>query len=575
MRFISLLLLSCWCGLYAGLLEVVTIVLRKQWFDPDHLYRMPRQFVWLIPLSNLVVFLALGVLGAVLAVVWPHGGRRLFARVLGAVFLLPALFVAFPRIYALAWLVVGMGIATRVVPILERRGAGFRRLVVFSLPAAIGIVVILAAVPALVDRRARDRENARPLPPTGSPNVLLVVLDTVAAGHLSLYGYNRQTCPSLVELAGQAIRFDSARATSSWTLPSHASMFTGRWIHELSASWFTPLDRAYPTVAEVLSERGYATAGFVANTAYCATDSGLARGFSRYGDFIFPELTALKTATLVERSLGLLRALVYDAGDWLESAGMLAGAQRVLRALDDDRKNAAEVSRELVDWLKTRDQPERPFFAFLNYFDAHCAYELPPGRLHRFGARPRDEYERLLIRRWGLLDKTIVSPRGVDFAERAYDDCVADLDEQFGRLLDALDRRGVLERTWLIVVADHGESFGEHAGCFCHGASLYDTELHVPLIIRPPGGSASEQIVRESVSLRDLAATIVDVAGQRAGSPFPGGSLAQLLEAVRGRQTGGAGERFTGARGSGSLRSEEARLLGPARTAPTAWGRKG
>ena len=107
---------------------------------------------------------------------------------------------------------------------------------------------------------------SRPLPPPGSPNVLLIVMDTVAAGHLSLHGYDRATSTTLVELAERGIRFDSARAASSWTLPSHASMFTGRWLHELSVGWLTPLDRTHPTLAEFLGDRGYATAGFVANT---------------------------------------------------------------------------------------------------------------------------------------------------------------------------------------------------------------------------------------------------------------------------------------------------------------------
>ena len=78
--FISLLLLSAWCGLVAGLLEVGTIVLRKQVFDPDHLYRMSRHFVWLIPLSNLCVFLALGLFGCGVILVWPRRGRWLFTR---------------------------------------------------------------------------------------------------------------------------------------------------------------------------------------------------------------------------------------------------------------------------------------------------------------------------------------------------------------------------------------------------------------------------------------------------------------------------------------------------------------
>ncbi len=377
------------------------------------------------------------------------------------------------------------------------------------------------------DRLKQQREDARPLPAAGPPNVLLIVLDTVAARHLSLHGYDRPTSPSLEELAGRAIRFDAARATSSWTLPSHAGIFTGRWMHELAVGWLTPLDGAASTVAEYLGDRGYATAGFVANTGYCAVDSGLARGFTRYEDYSFPELTAFKTAVLVNRAMQSMRAVIYFTEDWLESAGLLRPANRIMRSLDEaDRKAAATVNRELLDWLATRAQPERPFFAFLNYNDAHYPYELPPGRMHRFGAEPSDNYQRYLIQQWGELDKKTVSPVGVSFAADCYDDCIADLDEQIGRLIDLLKWKKILTKTWVIITSDHGEAFGEH-GLFGHGVSLYDTELHVPLLIIPPGDHTAGQVVKESVSLCDLAATILDVAGQQADSPFPGSSLSR------------------------------------------------
>ncbi len=319
--------------------------------------------------------------------------------------------VAFPRIYGLAWLVALLGLAARLVPLIERRTRGFRRFVLVSFPAAVAIVATLGAALWVGDRIKQSRENARPLPPPGSPNVLLIVLDTVAAGHLSLHGYHRATSTTLAELAERGIRFDSARAASSWTLPSHATMFTGRWLHELSVGWLTPLDRTHPTLAEFLGDRGYATAGFVANTFYCATDSGLARGFTHYQDFIFPELTALKTAVLVSRALEGFQTIVYFTEDWLESAGLLPYVQRLWRSLDTDRKGAAVVNRELLDWLANRTQPERPFFAFLNYFDAHYPYQLPPGRLHRFGVEPTDKYQRILIQHWWELDKTTSHPR--------------------------------------------------------------------------------------------------------------------------------------------------------------------
>jgi arylsulfatase A-like enzyme len=526
--FNSILLLSAWCGLVAGLLEVGMIGLRKQFYEQNQLYKISRHFVWLTPLSNLVVFLALGLLGYGIIRFWPNLGRRVFDRILGTVTILPLLVVSFPRIYSLALLLVAAGISSRVVPILERSARRSRRFVQATFVVLIAITAILGTSLWASDWIKERRERARPLPPPGSPNVLLVVLDSVTAGHLSLHGYSRATSPTLVELAERGIRFDAARSPSSWTLPSHASMFTGRWMHELSVGWFTPLDQTYPTLAEFLGERGFATAGFVANTYYCAANSGLGRGFTRYQDFIFPELTALKTAMLVDRAREGLRAIVYFTRDRLDRFGLLPWVERLVQSLDDDRKDAEAVNRELLDWLSTRAQPARPFFAFLNYYDAHYAYELPRGRIHRFGIEPTDDFQRTLIQQWGTLDKTTVSPAGVAFAADAYDDCIADLDERLGKLIDELDRLRILEQTWLIITSDHGESFGEHAGVFGHGVSLYDTELRVPLLIVPPRGAATTQAVKTAVSLRDLAATVSDVAGQNAGSPFPGETLARF-----------------------------------------------
>ena len=527
-KFVSLLLLSAWCGLVAGLLEVGTIVLRKQVLDPDRLYKMSRHFVWMIPVSNVCVFVMLGAIGCGIVLIWASRGRWLVERFLWALVLLPSILVAFPRIYGLAWLLVVLGAAARLVPLIERHGRALERFVLYSFPAAVAIVAILGGSLWAGDRCRQELESGRPLPPPGSPNVLLVVMDTVAAGHLSLHGYNRATSTTLTELAGRGIRFDSARAASSWTLPSHATVFTGRWLHELSVGWLTPLDRKYPTLAEFLGERGYATAGFVANTFYCGSSSGLARGFTHYQDFFFPELTGLKKAVLVGRALDGLQTIVYFTQDWLESAGLLSYVERFWQAMDTDRKGATEVNRELLDWLTNRTQPERPFFAFLNYFDAHYPYQLQPGRLHRFGVEPSNDYQRILIQHWWDLDKTTLSSDGIAFAADAYDDCIADLDEQLGKLVDELDQRGILEKTWLIITSDHGESFGEHPGVFIHGGSLYDTELHVPLLIIPPGSNASKQTVNEPVSLRDMAATIVEMTGRGSSSPFPGDSLTRF-----------------------------------------------
>ncbi len=525
---LSLLLLSVWCGLIAGLLEVSTIVLRKRVFDPDQLYKTSRHFIWMIPLIDLGLFAVLGFVGCCIILIWPRRGQWIFTRGLATITVLPSFLVAFPRIYSLAWLLVVLGLAAQLVPLFETSRRLLRRLAIVTFPFLMAIVACLWASLWIGDRIKQSRENARALPPPKSPNVLLIVLDTVAAGHLSLHGYDRATSPTLLELAERGIRFDTARAASSWTLPSHATMLTGRWMHELSVGWYTPLDRAQSTLAEFLGDHGYATAGFVANTWYCGADSGLSRGFTHYRDFNSPGLTVPKTAALVSRALEAFETVVYYTEDWLESTGLLSYVQRVWRLLAFDRKAAAAVNRELLGWLSQRVQPERPFFAFLNYYDAHTPYQLPPGGIHRFGIEPADNAERVLIQYWAELDKTTISAKGVNFAADAYDDCIGDLDEQIGILIDELIQRGALEQTWLIITSDHGESFGEHAGIYCHGMSLYETEVRVPLIIVPPGGSTTRQTVKEAVSLRDLAATIIDVVGLSARSSFPGKSLARF-----------------------------------------------
>jgi hypothetical protein len=286
------LFLALWCGLVAGPLEVAAIVVRKRLVDLNQFYWMSRHFVWLIPLTNLLIFLACGLVLAVLALGWPRRGPWLAARLLGALTLLPLLWATFPRIYGLAGFLLALGIAARLVPTLERHAPAFRRGLRWSFPVLAVMTPLLAGALWAGDRLKQGREAARPLPPPGSPNVLLIVLDTVAAGHLSLHGYDRSTSPTLQALARRGIRFDRVQAPSSWTLPSHASFFTGRWPHELSTGWLTPLDASHPTLAEYLGSRGYATAGFVANLFYCGSDTGLGRGFTVYRDFIVPGLSA-------------------------------------------------------------------------------------------------------------------------------------------------------------------------------------------------------------------------------------------------------------------------------------------
>ncbi|WP_165224080.1 sulfatase [Aquisphaera insulae] len=521
-----LLVLSLWCGLVSGPLELGAIFVRKHLFDINQFYWMSRHFVWLIPATNLLIFVALGVAAWGLARTGRRG-RWLATRLVCVLAVLGPLWALLTRIHALAGLLLAMGIAARVVPALERRGDSFRLLVTISLPFLVPVAPLAYATVRLGDHLRLRGEAARPLPAAGSPNVLLIVLDTVAAEHLSLHGYERPTSPTLEGLARRGVRFDRARAPSSWTLPSHASMFTGRWPHELSVGWLTPLDGGQPTLAEHLGSRGYATAGFVANTFYCGSDSGLARGFTTYRDYIFPQLSGFKLAALVDRPVEGLRAL----HQFLRDRTPFAPFASLIQAFDAGfRKPASAVNREFRGWLASRPRKDRPFFAFLNYYDVHYPYQLADGGIHRFAARPRTDRELDLIERWKAVDKSTLSEQERTFARDSYDDCISNLDEQVGRLLDDLERSGLLESTWLVITSDHGESFGEQAGIYLHGTSLYQAQVHVPLLVVPPLGSTApaRRVIDRNVSLRDIPATILDVLNLRAGSHLPGESLAGL-----------------------------------------------
>ncbi len=204
----SLFFLSAWCGLVAGLLEVAAIVVRKRFIGSNHLYGMSRHFVWLIPLTNLAIVAMLGVVGSVVFMTWGRRRRAIYLRLLCSITLLPPFLAAGSQIYSLAWIVMTLGLAARLVPLLERHARLFRVCVYVSFPIAFGILVFLGANIWTTDRDKIARENARPSPPPGSPNVLLIVMDTVAAGHLSLHGYDRATTKTLAELARNGIWFE-------------------------------------------------------------------------------------------------------------------------------------------------------------------------------------------------------------------------------------------------------------------------------------------------------------------------------------------------------------------------------
>ena len=537
LSFWEVVAVSAWFGLLAGLLEVGTKVVCAVIGRFGGLYQMSRHFFWLIPVTNLVIFLFLGVVLAFVVRVWPHFGSWLSIRCLGALALLPALLVAAPEVYTIAWFILAFGILVQLTPFVERNSANFRQLIACSIPVLAVIVLGLAGWIIGRDWLKQVRELSRMQPPAGSPNVLFIVLDTVRADRLSVYGYHRKTSPTLERVAAEGVRFDAARSTSPWTLPSHGSMFTGHLPHELRAGWLTPLGVHFPTLAGYLSSQGYATAGFVANTLYCGYDTGLGEGFTHYEDYSLRQMDAFLMARLTERAL----LGFFQLSAWISThyrAVALGPIQKFVETYvyDGKRKDASMINQAFFTWLSQRNQPTRPFFAFLNYMDAHNPY-LPP-RLTNFcfGLKPLSAADYTILENWEVFDKPRLDGHFTTMASDCYDDCIRYLDGQLQVLFSNLVAQSLLDQTLVIVVADHGESFGEH-DLYVHGDSLYRSETHVPLLLMMPWFKPARNVISENVSLLDLPATVVDLLNLEQDAPFANHSLAQTWSAGLGKKS--------------------------------------
>jgi len=496
--------LAAWFGLLTGFGEVICLGVRK------FLLHQPIYFglhiVWMSPLANFCLFTLLGLLLGSLRI----NSLRVKASVM-AFFGLLGCALVFEEVKVYAGVSLAAGVAWRAGYLaarsqwfdeFARRGARWMTL------ASLALCAGAFGWQSWLGMRASMSSTGRSTGPgADSSNVLLIVMDTVRAQNLSLYGYARRTSPRLEQFAETGARFDRAIATAPWTLPSHASMFTGRFPREISADFRAPLDNAYPTLAETLGAHGYLTAGFVANTYYCNAENGLSRGFTHYEDYqVSPSEFAL--------SASLSRAILnHDAVRRLINYHDVIG-----------RKTAHEINRAFLSWLERQD--ERPFFAFLNYLDAHepC---LPPAPFdEKFGAKldhGRFRSVNILRTSWRR-NREKSTPQQNQADIDCYDGAIAYLDEQIGRLLNELERRGHLKNTLVIITSDHGEAFGEN-GHYGHINSAYLTQLRVPLLISMPGVIPPGSVITEAVTLRDLPATVMDVIGR--ASVFPGNSLAR------------------------------------------------
>lgn len=486
---VACLRMGLWFGLAIGLFEVAHVAIRA--FGFGMFVWKPVEVVWMVPLSYAVLLVPLSLVMAALASRWPS------AVTVPVVVFLFTLFGALSQcliypVQRVAVAILGVGVAVQVA-----RAAAPRSAAVLSMTRRTWLpllaIVLAAAVAVPVSRGWSESRALAALPAArdGAPNVVLIVLDTVRADHMSLHGYERPTTPNIDALAERGVVFDRAFTTSSWTLESHVSLFTGLYPQETAAGWLTPLDGSSPVLAEVLSQSGYATGGFVGNLGYCQRETGLARGFAHYEDYHVEPAVVGYSSAVGQRVM--FRTVGHDVNELI-------------------RNDAETVTSGFLDW--SEEIEGRPFFAFLNYYDAHAYYMAPDGFAGRFG--PESPY----VRRWYSWRNKPAARQG--FID-AYDECVLYIDDQIGRLSRELEARGQLDNTLLIVTSDHGELLWEH-GLTEHGQCLYAPLLHAPLVICDPGQPTASR-VSDLATLRDLPATILDLVGVAPATPFPGHSL--------------------------------------------------
>ena len=353
---------------------------------------------------------------------------------------------------------------------------------------AIFLVTMLAAMFVNV-RPPRDLAPGQP-PRAALTNIVLIVMDTVRADHLSMYGYGRNTAPHLTQFAKSATLYARAYATSNMTLPSHASLFTGLYASEHTAhydeGWSIgrPLPARALTAAELLAARGYATACIAAN-AYLGEGFGLDQGF-HYLDVRPPWIPYGIASEFYLRS---------------RVAALASHVVELPRRTRHVARGGDEISDSAIAYLDRVTRKRRPFFLVLNYLDAHHPY-VPPAPYDTMfpghdATQPPDLEERLITGFTQGRPKITLRERAHLISQ--YDGSIAYEDREIARVFAALRERGVYDRTLIIVLSDHGESFGEH-GVITHGLTNYDHETRVPLLVKEPGQTAGK-IVAAPVSL--------------------------------------------------------------------------
>jgi len=373
--------------------------------------------------------------------------------------------------------------------------------------------VVLCAVPLMMGLTARKVASGV----TGErPNLLVVTSDTTRADHIHAYGHKRISTPNIDRLAQEGVLFENAFSQIAVTGPSHTTIFTGQgtWSHGTLLNGIpTPAEERM--VSEALSESGYRTGAFV--SAYVLeARMGFDRGFATYDDDFswLKGSSALMTGRLWA---GIQRRIAPDA---------------VLERRGGDTVDAA------LSWLDAAPEGQ-PWFLWVHLFDPHGPYEPPApyDTMYYSGDQtdPKHDSMKRVKNTASYLEESLEGVTDLSYVIAQYDGEISYMDEQVGRLLNALDTRGEAGETLVVFSGDHGESLGENDVWFNHGDDVYDPSTHVPLVMRFPGNIPAGERVSGIAELTDIAPTIYDLMAMPIPEDIDGYSLTPHWTADRGR----------------------------------------
>ncbi|MFQ5865394.1 MAG: sulfatase [bacterium] len=351
------------------------------------------------------------------------------------------------------------------------------------------------------------------------PNIMLLVLDTTRAKNLSCYGYPKDTSPNLDKIADEGILFTNAISNSSWTLPSHASLFTATYpsFHSVN-NWTDSLSEDFVTMAQFFSSLGYQTVA-INNNSWINEQFGLDRGFE-----VFKKIWLLfqtsNDLNITSRSIKHLKPL----RKFIEVSKSIFKGNAVLNILNgvygqflynSHDLGGKRIIKTFENWIHHERNKEKPFLLFINLLEPHLPYNPPQKFLARFLS---DKITKKQIKSLNLDPLPYIAgteeKAEIDFEilTALYDADINYLDSLIGSIYEVLAGTNLLEETILVIVADHGENLGEH-GLMSHFYCLYDTLIHIPFIVRFPAELPKATKIAEIVQPSDIFPTLAALVG--------------------------------------------------------------